>query len=587
MISIQITNKKQNQRFEHSKGPLEFGRGPRRQFERFVVNDIFVSRDQLRVEETERGKAVLQNLSLKQPIVISDGSTLTTGDAREIELPVRVALGETTIEIDPVPDEAIIHQTLLTIPQPLGNVESTILFKPLKDLGDAPDPSTLARWVETVIALQRSAAGSPDFYDRTAQALVTLVGLDLGMVLLRQDWTWNIGGSFPPDYKSNTPFSRTLLSHAVSERRTFYQDLETWRAKAESLQGIDAVVVSPIFDQKDEVIGALYGSRGQRLHGTVAGIKPLEAQMVQLLATAVGANLSRSLAIRKRVQFEQFFAPELVRELERDPTLLDERTEDVSVLVCSLNTPANLIDKLGPKLTSRLIREAMEKLSDRIVEHAGVIVNYEGAGVVAMWNAPLRQEDHVLQACGTALAMLGELSELNEKWEEKVGDKLELGIGIDVGSALVGAMGSGHKFQYGPFGPVVATARCVQEATRKLTCPVLITGPARDRLPEVIATRRLCQVRGGGLPAPVDLYELHGVTGSRDWMVRRDVYESALMLYETSQWSKALQALKRLAELAEHKDRADVPTLRLMKRVKEYADHPPQVFEPAFDLDGL
>ena len=50
--------------------------------------------------------------------------------------------------------------------------------------------------------------------------------------------------------------------------------------------------------------------------------------------------------------------------------------------------------------------EAMEKLSDRIVEHAGIIVNYEGAGVVAMWNAPLRQEDHVLQACGTALAIL-------------------------------------------------------------------------------------------------------------------------------------------------------------------------------------
>src|SRR5262249_53982655 len=157
----------------------------------------------------------------------------------------------------------------------------------------------------------------------------------------------------------------------------------------ESLQNIDAVVASPIFGlQGDEVVGAVYGSRKSRPRMKSGGIRPLEAQLVQLLAGAIGANLARATATKTRVQFEQIFSPELVRELERDPNLLEGRNQEVTILMSDLRGFSRFSEKLGPLDTCRLIRDVMERLSNRIVEHSGVIVSYLGDGILAMWNAP-------------------------------------------------------------------------------------------------------------------------------------------------------------------------------------------------------
>ena len=50
-----------------------------------------------------------------------------------------------------------------------------------------------------------------------------------------------------------------------------------------------AVVASPIFGVQDEVAGILYGARHRAAQGHI-GIRPLEAQIVQLLAGAMAGN---------------------------------------------------------------------------------------------------------------------------------------------------------------------------------------------------------------------------------------------------------------------------------------------------------
>ena len=114
------------------------------------------------------------------------------------------------------------------------------------------------------------------------------------------------------------------------------------------------------------------------------------------------------VATKTRVQFEQFFSAELVRELERDPTLLEGRSQEVTVLVSDLRGFTSLSERLGPETTCRVVRDIMEHLSERIMSHGGVIVDYAGDGILAMWNAPVPQEDHVPRACQAALAMVRE-----------------------------------------------------------------------------------------------------------------------------------------------------------------------------------
>src|SRR5262249_45990327 len=145
-------------------------------------------------------------------------------------------------------------------------------------------PEKLAYWLETVIRLQRSAGSAAEFHNQTARALVDLIDLDEGMVLLRRDFNWEVVGRHAKhDPDSKPVFSRTLLSHVAAERRTFYQDLKKWSGNTASIEGIEALVVSPVFGTKDEVIGALYGARN-RSAMTKGGIRALDAQVVQLLA---------------------------------------------------------------------------------------------------------------------------------------------------------------------------------------------------------------------------------------------------------------------------------------------------------------
>src|SRR5208282_3508346 len=103
MISIRVTNQKQNHQFEHSSGSIEFGRGMAKgKCERFVLNDLFASRDQLRVEELPDGRLRAENLSGKQEVTLGDGTSIPVGGCREVAMPIRMVVGQTYLDFQPV-----------------------------------------------------------------------------------------------------------------------------------------------------------------------------------------------------------------------------------------------------------------------------------------------------------------------------------------------------------------------------------------------------------------------------------------------------------------------------------------------------
>jgi adenylate cyclase len=607
MLRVRVTNDKQNEQFEHT-GVLEFGRAPQRGVSRCQLQDIRVSRHHVRLEELPNERVRLENLSTSGPVLLSKGGSIPLGDTVTLDLPVQITLGRTQIDLDPVrplprsepPDE----ETRQSPPEPeklpppadeessfqaLAEPASHSLDKSCRvqqavlAAGGEAVRDTLAQWLETISALQQAVPDSLEFYRKVAGALAVLIGLDLGLVLLRQPDGWQLAGSYAADDTKSIRYSRTLLDHVAATRTTIYQDISTWKIDTHSLRNLEAVVASPILGLQDDVVGVLYGLR---IQGTVerGGIQPLEAQLVQLLAATVGSHLVRSAAQRTRVQFEQFFSPELVRELERNPDLLEGRNQDVTVLFSDLRGFTALSQRLGPQKTCRLLRDVMERLSERIVEHGGTIVDYAGDGILAMWNAPTVQADHAERACHAALDMLDEMPGLNQKCYDLAGGMLSLGIGINTGIAQVGNTGSSRKFKYGPHGHTVNLASRVQEATKKLGLPVLITAATRDLLPPDLAIRRLGRVRLPGVGEPVVLHELHGERVPLEWKIWRDAYEQALTEYEAGQWAKACQTLLPLLQHFENMDHPDAPTLKLLRRAGECLESRPEPFDPIIEV---
>lgn len=609
MLHVVVRSEGQEWAFDHSDGPLEFGRGPAREARRCFLADPFVSRDHMRIEEDGSGQLTVHNLSGSSPIRLSDGSEIPTGETRVVPAPAAFAIGHSQVEVavlaapepsgEPsieapppaaAPPAASAPTTLDGHPLPPG-IE--VIARPaapsahpvaLHELGETPGPEVLAHWFETLVSVQQAAATSAEFLDSTARAVVDLVGLDRGLVLLRKEGRWVIGARFPADAADRSPYSSTIVDEVLRLGQTVFRNLGP-EFLSSSLVGVDTVVAAPVLGPGGEVTGIVYGARSLRPNAPPPRITTLEALVVQVLAAAVGAGLEREeqreRAIRSQVQFEQFFSPELARELAADASLLEGREREVTLLFSDVRNFSRISENLGPQRTFLMMQEVMELQSQAIRETDGVVVDYVGDGLLAMWNAPTDQPDHPVRACRAAIAFLGGLPGLSARWEAHAGEPIRLGVGIHTGPALVGNTGSRVKFKYGPMGPAVNLASRLENATKTVGVGAVISGAARERLPARYATRRLGGLRVQGFADPVEVYELYPGTPPAGWLAMRDTYEKALAHFEAREWSEACGLL---AGILSQGPEYDIPSLQLLSRAVECLRSRPEPFDPAMTI---
>src|SRR4051794_40296369 len=532
---------KQQKVFQDSfSGPIELGRQrdgrevlylTRREGERarLVIarlDEDTVSRDHALIEPVAGDRVKLSNTSAKVSIRLADGSELKAGQSCELTLPTVLALGKKHVRIQAI-DQRPSGPSLRGLAEatmPPGSLSGSARFatQSIRDIvGKSLHPNTqmeeVVKWLQTTMEVLQSAANSASFFEKAAQAVVDIVGLDRGRVLLYEDGEWKTAATWTAPQCSVTPDwrpSRHVLDQVLKEKRTFWHDPEELELDSlGSLIGVEVVVASPILNPQGEVIGAIYGDcRQDSLTASTPKVTKIEAIVVDLLARAVAVGLARMeqerAAISARVQFEQFFTKELAQQLSRETNLLEGRDAEVTLLFCDIRGFSRISERLGPEGTVRWISQVMEMLSDCVLNHSGVLVDYIGDELLAMGGAPVVQPDHARLACSAALDMLGSLPALNERWLPILGEPLSIGIGVNTGVARVGNTGSRHKFKYGPLGNTVNLASRVQGATRHLRCPVVVSEHTHDQLNEAFHTRKLCRVRVANSERPLDLYEL-------------------------------------------------------------------------------
>ncbi len=593
MLRFIITYRGEMVQIEHSSGPFEFGRGPQRDnISRYTVNDSYVSGNHVKVEELNDSSALLVNLSQRNSVRLAEGEPISIGGSNVIQLPATFFIGETSIRVEHglVEGEEEVDD-LESGFEAAHTLNASGSSGSLFDLGKSPSPEKLALWFETLIAIQKSAGGSQEFFDDTAKAIVELIGLDRGLVMMIKNGRWMVQARFPDVDIDSREFSTGVLSKMVKEKKTFYQSGAALQSQSESVMDIQAVIASPIFSQKEIIIGAIYGTRNKAAinSGSNIGVNPLEAQVVQLIASSVGAGLARqeqeAEAGRLRVQFQQFFSADLARELQQNPKLLDGNETEISVLFSDIRAFSRISEQLNPTDTCNFVSDVMEELTKCIMAFDGVVVSYMGDGIMAMWNAPTPQPDHAIKACRAALAMNAKMPAIQERWKNKITLPVKIGIGINTGMALCGNTGSKIKFQYGALGHTVNLASRIEGATKVLGVPILISGSTKQLVGNSFATRWLRKVRVIGINQPVDIYQLHAESASIEWKSDADVYESALNHYQIKNFGQACRDLYPL--IANCQGNYDTPTLSLMAKSIELIRKPPDdYFDGVEDLES-
>ena len=201
-LHLEIDNAVQRRAVRARSGPLEFGRGPHasRSAAR-SCGDPTVSRDQLRIEERPGGRLRVENLSRRTPVVVPGRGQIAELQSQELDLPLLLTMGQTklSIELRPPPATRASRQPAagnddrrpaapgaVVDPGALpGSASQHALLGLASPSAAGSAAEQIGLWLQRVIELQQTGAGSPEFYGKTAQALVDLVGMDLGLVLLR------------------------------------------------------------------------------------------------------------------------------------------------------------------------------------------------------------------------------------------------------------------------------------------------------------------------------------------------------------------------------------------------------------------
>ena len=550
------------------------------------LDEHTVSRRHVEVQRVATGRVRVKNLSAVNPLQVA-GIELAPNVSADMATPVILALGRRTIQIEEGESAGAPIHGLSDVTMAPGRGLSPSRL-PALAFPSTPgiETESLVRWLQTIMDVLQTAANTPEFFRRAARGVVDVVGLEAGWVLLRDGDDWRVEVAEPPQRGDWRP-SRRVLARLRQERRTFWQEPDQSDAAAgASLVGVRTVVAAPILDRDGEVIGALYG---ERLHGggtlSVPRVARLDAMLIELLATGVAAGLARveqeKAALAARVQFEQFFTPELARELAIRPDLLSGQDREVTLLFCDIRGFSRVSERLGPAGTMRWIGDTMGTLSDSVLAHRGVLVDYIGDELIAMWGAPQTEPEHARLACRAAIDILAGLPTLNARWEEQLGEPISLGIGINTGVAQVGNTGSVHKFKYGALGNTVNVASRVQGATRYLKSPILVTGTTRSQLDDGFATRRLGKVAVVNIAEPLELHELVP-PGRPGWEALKQGYDRALSQFESEDLPEAARTLGNL--LADHPD--DGPSLLLLSRTVDCLFRGHEGFDPVFRLPG-
>ena len=178
-------------------------------------------------------------------------------------------------------------------------------------------------------------------------------------------------------------------------------------------------------------------------------------------------------------QFGTYVSPDLVKKLQKDPSLLrlGGETKRLTFLFSDIRgfTPISEKYQKDPQKLVEIVNRFLTNQTEIIMKHGGTIDKYMGDCIMAFWNAPLDIEEQEKKATEAALEMRVALGELNEIFKEEGIPEIRTGCGLNSGLCVVGNMGSNNRFDYSVLGDAVNLAARLESSCKEYDTDLIIS----------------------------------------------------------------------------------------------------------------
>jgi class 3 adenylate cyclase/DNA-binding NarL/FixJ family response regulator len=186
--------------------------------------------------------------------------------------------------------------------------------------------------------------------------------------------------------------------------------------------------------------------------GSAGGVDDLKRLHAAVVQSSARAETLRS-----------YVPQQVAAGLELDATIAQQRELEVTVLFSDIRGFSTLSERLGAREIAEVIGRHLQAMAEVVVTHGGTIDKFQGDAVMAVFGAPVPIEDHARSAVGCALEMQARQHELNSSgWGVDGVERLDVGIGINTGIVMAGAIGGGGRLEYTVIGDAVNVAQRLQ-----------------------------------------------------------------------------------------------------------------------------
>jgi adenylate cyclase len=152
----------------------------------------------------------------------------------------------------------------------------------------------------------------------------------------------------------------------------------------------------------------------------------------------------------------------------------------------------------------------LSTVSAVITENSGTVDKFVGDAVMAIWNAPADDPDHVEHACAAVLACRDAINKLNAEFESEGWLAYRTRFGLHVGEAVVGTIGSDDRMAYTVLGAAVNLAARLEPLNKEYGTEILVSSAVAERVADHFTFRPVDTIRPKGFEAKIEIYELCG-----------------------------------------------------------------------------
>lgn len=217
--------------------------------------------------------------------------------------------------------------------------------------------------------------------------------------------------------------------------------------------------------------------------------------------------------------FSRFVPPEVITQHIQSEVagFSDAELKHCAILFCDIRGYTSLVENESPGNAVGILNIFYTIMSDVIKEHSGLVVQYVGDEIFAVFGKPFSFPEYERNAVFCAIEMMNQLTIVNELCKEFTQKPIKIGIGINAGEVITGTLGSDVKIEFCVTGNNVNIAKRIESLTKDQPDTILISESMYDKVKDIVAVKAWKPIRVKGKTHPLNIFEVTGkIAGDSD-----------------------------------------------------------------------